>query len=909
MRDNSTSFADNEPPFFLRNPSSSETPPNRQQQSQNFSYSNNGSNSLPIGAGLLQFGNEGSSAEDFRGVIDDLTIENKKLKRRLRKYEKLHDAHLKDEKLFEVRIHGLPSNRKRELEETLRKFASSLELCAASAFPANGYEGLVPLLESRKTNSSQISVPNADSAYASMSASGQGSSARSGNDSLHKTQAPSAASRLKNIHSNVHSYLHRIPEGLLPQPNPATMTERAKQRLVVSRLEQVFAGKGAAALGHQQPLQQQEVSQSAAKDERSAMEAQGQLTGREGSREACIVFQDSTDDEDIAKEEVQTISLNDSAMIQQTPAKIGEQDFAPPKTQTPFEQRPTRPLDLDPHRAQVPAENIHYMRHLGFSPPDPHSSAVPEEGHGWIYLNLLINMAQLHTISVTTDFVRKSLSDYSAKLELSQDGRKVRWRGSRLGTQVSSHGNSSHHRISASTPDGQSPRKRAKLSHNRSVRSGMSSMRQAYPGATQRSEKSKFVYSPLFFHRDSTDDEDDSSFAGEEDSSTSPMAPYVGGESSGMTGSGIRTTVYKKNKNRDDGPIIFYSNARFCTDLSGDQGLKGNTHASQYIRATSLPIGACPPTPEVHHERRGPLLDTANLPEPMDLADNPIPESMELTFPPSSPLQSESALSPAPVQFEVTGIGGVWPADHFAINVESRHARIDQTATPERLVQVFQRSFPTSMAQILDNSRSTGMTRAAVHEQLLSARHESLPPSELPPALSFMPFGEESVEGDDSDDEDEMSISPESPDALTPSAAPQAIDMLFDESEESEESDDDGCDDDESDGSLDLLAAAGQVDPEAVRAREREYDANMAERLAEEIQAGSSAATAGGGSGFVSPATDIDRQAYRRAIKDVRALSTSLQSGSTDGSMAVQGMDDSHESDEDDNDETGDTMS
>jgi len=63
-------------------------------------------------------------------------------------------------------------------------------------------------------------------------------------------------------------------------------------------------------------------------------------------------------------------------------------------------------------------------------------------------------------------------------------------------------------------------------------------------------------------------------------------------------------------------------------------------------------------------------------------------------------------------------------------------------------------------------------------------------------------------------------------------------------------------DDDESDdGSIDLLATAREIDPEAIRAREREYDSNIAERLAEGIPAGSSAATAGGGSGSNSPAS------------------------------------------------------
>ena len=241
----------------------------------------------PLNVADGAFGTDGSSTEDYRGVIDDLTIENKKLKRKLKKYEKLHDSHLKDDKLFEVRIHGLPAAKKRELEETLRKFTASL---GSDSFPASGYEGIVPALPTLATHktgtSSQASLQNADSAYASMSMSGQGSSAaQSGGETSNKRSAPNAALRRQNIHT----YLHHIPEGLLPQPSPANMTERMKKKLVVRRLEQVFAGKGAVG-GHHHPQQQQEVSQSAARADRAASEGAGRRSRQEGTREAQIMI-------------------------------------------------------------------------------------------------------------------------------------------------------------------------------------------------------------------------------------------------------------------------------------------------------------------------------------------------------------------------------------------------------------------------------------------------------------------------------------------------------------------------------------------------------------------------------------------------------------------------------------------
>nr|OQO28337.1 hypothetical protein B0A51_04056 [Rachicladosporium sp. CCFEE 5018] len=106
-------YADSDPPFFMRNSSSSQSPPD-------------GSHMLPHRPGLMELGTDGNSNEEYRSVIDDLTVENQKLKRRLKKYEKLHDSHLKDEKLFEIRVHGLPVDKKRELEEMLRNFASNM---------------------------------------------------------------------------------------------------------------------------------------------------------------------------------------------------------------------------------------------------------------------------------------------------------------------------------------------------------------------------------------------------------------------------------------------------------------------------------------------------------------------------------------------------------------------------------------------------------------------------------------------------------------------------------------------------------------------------------------------------------------------------------------------------------------
>jgi hypothetical protein len=180
-------------------------------------------------------------------------------------------------------------------------------------------------------------------------------------------------------------------------------------------------------------------------------------------------------------------------------------------------------------------------------------------------------------------------------------------------------------------------------------------------------------------------------------------------------------------------------------------------------------------------------------------------------------------------------------------------------------------------------------------DEVVSTFHQELPPSELPPASCFMDIDE--YDDDESDSEDYQSIVPDMDrNHDVPATAPQTIDMPYMSSDESDEEDDEENNDDDgaSEGSLDLLATARELDPQSIQAREREYDAHMAERLADEIPAGSSAATAGGGSGFASPAAGISRKEYEeaRAQHAMRHASTitsvaSFNRTDTNGSMIV----------------------
>lgn len=811
--------------------------------------------SIPYRPGLAPLNSE--SVEDFRSVIDDLTVANKKLKQRLRKYEKLHDAHLQDEKLFEVRFHGLPHHKKRELEETLRKFAADLDNKSEEEYPAIAFHP--PPFVAQKTASSHASRL-AESGYASMSghishsarSNQPGSNATSSND---KDRRGMTKSQYKQQQQSIQSYLHDITHGLLPK-SQTTMTEKSKKKLVVRRLEQIFAGKRPTPGNHAQPMQQEEVAQSAATADRRAREAAGQHAKSEGNREARIMsVRADRNDAAHQPEVLQKLRPN---------LHVNEQDFAGSGSP---DQRPTRPLDLDLYRAQVPSENMDYIQHLGFTPPNMMPEDSLEDGHGWIYLNLLINMAQLHTLNVTPDFVKEAVTEFSTLFELSHDGRKIRWRGGPDAT-LSSTASSSEYQSNGS-PDtygnGRSPSKYLKTGESGSTDRSMNPVRVAKRLARQQKEKerNKFSYTPLFFHKDESDDEEDSYGPDMGSSSYSPLQPLQAGDSSGFGSSAMQSSSSRKRRN--EGPMIFYSKAKFCTDLTGDSRGIASHAPDTYQNITSHPIGVSTSHPLAISkqssditEPRGPLNSTS----PMDTdsaqggpASSRSGDSMN--FSPDALKDDNGTESSDQMEFEASGLGGVQPEDHFSIRV--RRSQMQTAPGPNSSEQRKSPLYPKRILEALNQTASPDTEtfcpkqQNVIKEEILSASRKSLPSSTLPPA-SFLPFDSTSSGDVDSDLESNVSSAPSTASSSekidTAPLQPLALSPVGRDEETSSSEDED---DESDDGSIDLLATARKMDPSTILASEREYDAALADRLAEEIPAGSSAATGGGGSGFNSP--------------------------------------------------------
>lgn len=919
-----------DPPFYLieETRSGGDSACAVHSDGSSFNPSNLGQPTAPTRSLLAQMETSESNSEDFRGVIDDLTIQNKRLRKKLKQYERLHCSHLQEEKLFEVRIHGLGLHRKRELEEMLRNFASSVEESSeTSLLNLGSFNASAPALANHKPSSSSTSYSKGskpiDSAYASMSG-------QTGVSQMQLQECPQQ-DRQAQSHSrqqNVKSYLHDIPETIVPKHSLA-LSEKAKSRLVVRRLEQIFTGRRAAGR-HNQSHQQQEVSQSAAQADRirvelrsrrfqptqqgvrearilpntaelkvdslseanlatqqsqQTIESRGRIPLKEGLREARILVAGAGSQIDSSSE----TNLTGQLSRQSTDGEDSRSRAMRASRAVTPEQRPTRPLDLDIHRAQVPSENIQYIRHLGLASPTATLQCNPDSDNGWVFLNLLTSMAQLHMLNVTPEFVRHAVAEVSSKFELSTDGTKVRWQGGTDGTKMSSDSDDSDYTGNRRSTETSTSVSKRISSPDVSSRAGLEDFQKpdsalpissiglpAFPevGAKRRpiylerpNDVDKFQYKPLFFHGAPSEDDDDSAHATDPVSSFDPVGTATGLNSGSH---GIRESEVKLRKqNRENGPIIFYNKARFCTDLSGDSSGAMHDEAA-YCRYTQEPIG-CPQYTgaEKPKESKSYYISKRDGIKSTDIEiDSTITMSSGLELEDlKSSISDLSITSPFPM--EVSGLGGIQPEDNFMIKVQVRHEgkerRGSWTQLPftiprgqtRHLLQGISQESTNNFREAKNIARNQSL-RSAIESEIISIIKTDMAPSLLPPpSYVCLPFSSsDSDDGDDEDEDEDLNVNlysgrhrasakSSAEDFVDPRAANLFLGSSSDESKESSYvSTLSGSDDD---SSIDFLADARVLDPDTIAAQEKEFEINSIQPPA---PAGSFAATIGGPTSF-----------------------------------------------------------
>lgn len=781
---------DIDPPFFQKESDSSNDEPREQNSAHPYAQG------ARVPPRLRHTVTHSSSADDYRSVIDDLTIENKRLKEELKRYKQFGPDMLRKEKLFEIKVHGLARRKKRELEATLRDFAASLEGSSEAPSqrrkPGRHVKNLYSSGESMSKHASSSSSHSRplDSAYASMSTGPSSAAPNSSGPSLGR---PSTGSRAKSSsEKKVENYIEDTPVGLLPRH--MTMTDKERKRLVVRRLEQLFTGK----IGGRNVHRNQSMPPFEAPGLTESV-AMAPPQNRDGTREARIIQpHDPPGKKTRSRDNLSTSNSNGDQTESAGGHGVGDGSGSgsrsgnnpSPYGAPPPEQRPTRPRDLDPDRAQVPSENMEYIRHLGLVPPEflvgkkPQRQDVSPDAEGWVYLNLLCNLAQLHMINVTPSFIRHAVSEMSTKFQLSPDGRKIRWRGGSHGTKFSSDssGDNSHKSPSNDGTDesnegGQRKKQKTGASGD-ALTSAPSTSKESKFGPQVTGSSDSFHYKPLFVHHSSSmetsldDTGSQASFGAVEDSNPGNTSRWD------FSGSGSS----QRKKRRHDGAIIYYSGAPFCTDLSGDPGeMSPTTYMTSTGQERELDLQAFQPV--LQRSLSGSLLpirplsdDRAIVSEALDMdLDNPPDrvtdegdsandEDFELPWCDDPETVIFHPLEPP---LEPCGLGGVVPEDHFAVVVTTRRpiAKLEMSRQ--------NRGFRARSEDVTDSiaGRLASMTTSspapfqkygepAIEIEYLSGKMRRFKPIELPPPAVFIPpFSTDSdTDGDDllgSDEEDE----------------------------------------------------------------------------------------------------------------------------------------------------------
>ncbi|PWW71651.1 hypothetical protein C7212DRAFT_367167 [Tuber magnatum] len=617
------------------------------------------------------------------GALDS-TEENQKLKKRLKKLEGLQGGNLQDEKLFEVRIHGLSLSKKQELEKLLQGFASTLDNNGAEDSSNPKADRLMT-----PPNRTNPSSRNADSAYASNPRSGSGSIVPS------QPKPRSVATPMSTSSSD------KAPSHMRSIPLPV-VSEKHKMKEVVRRLEQLFTGFKSSKMSSSLNYQKRDHEL-------------GRDIPEEGAREAPIMSPSHDD------------------RIAEFGDPVAGSHRRPSEAPVP-DQRPTRLTDLDPFR-QVPEENFEYLVSLTTS-SSKDNTKLEGLGDGWFYLNLVTGLAQLHTVNVTVPFVKKAITTVSQKLELSPDGRMVRWKGGYEGTRLSSDSSSGDAASAGMSSDGSpggwsksSPESKDMVSVDPPSGSGRSSRR--LPLTAPPSIEDKFHYKPLFARSGSFDDDSSSAM------STSLGSYDLLKRASSDEGTGQSGSSSKKKGLSLDGPIIYYEGGRFCTDLSA-QKIDGEGHVVSrpgYDRFTNNPIGEKQSGPESPTKLESPLFARAQTAQSSDESMEDGDSDVGLQFSPRFSSSPSPTTPPTPIELEVSGIGGVFPEDNFAINVQTKHYLLPQNSKG---------ALPLSRAN-------------ASKSRILNLIGHHIPKSSIDVFQKNEPMGDESEEGSEQGSEEEGS--------------------------------------------------------------------------------------------------------------------------------------------------------
>lgn len=660
-----------DPPFYLQKPSSDAASLQFRQLEQSSSRPGQGSQPPPLSHSLLsQLELSENDPNTFREVIDDLTVQNKKLKKHLRRYKRMCSNQLTHDGLFEVRVQNLPPKQKQELENLLQQFASNVQSSEIQSDHDAVHRERQPLEDTKLVHKTSPSPsPNTrpvDSTYASVSTTGgtitqtPAPLAHAANRMRYREEAPAKLSSPATTHA--------VPQGQ-QSPDLSSVSDKSKQKMIVKRLEGLFLG-----------------------------------------------------------EDVDEAALSERNNPNESPR-----------------QRHREPHPSDTPQASSPTDSLLHLRHLGLA--SPLASLSDPSLDEWIYLNLLVNMAKLHTLNVTPDFVRQAIRTVSARLVLSEDGGKVRWQGNLERTVVSPDYPSDNLSFSeaprSADPESASsdqPQRILGGNFAAPLRDGGSGAGDGYQQrtdrfaarATRQTQAQQLHYKPLFIHtkrrrakslEKSHDGSSDGSIPPSSESEAISMSP--------------RATV--AGRDPSNGPVVFFKTNSFFLDLSADVAEADRLIHSTYSTPTAEPLGGRNTVRKASHDyERKQELDFAAHPE---VSQSSSWNSLGHTTSPPLHVYSDDSSHPHDAshgagnfRFEASGIGGIQLNDNFAVDVKTSH----QPSANVRHHRPSRHRLHDTISRPTSREQRTARTPCRSHE-VLSITTTHLPSSPLPPPSFVYP--------------------------------------------------------------------------------------------------------------------------------------------------------------------------
>ena len=350
------------------------------------------------------------------------------------------------------------------------------------------------------------------------------------------------------------------------------------------------------------------------------------------------------------------------------------------------DQRPTRPLDLDTGRAQVAEDNMDYIRHLGLDAPsltDQKEQFTDE----WLYLNLLFNMAQLHTLNVTPAFVRGAIAEISTCLELSEDGHRLRWKGDQRDSRSIEPTNSAtsivptstSSRIDVSRPTRElrhksnGPLNESGLDHGQlMLLSSIESQNKSNDLSRRRATKITAQSQSLSSH--TTQKSSVSSSLALDGALTNTSSFVNSSSNSASVNNAVKTT-----SNSTSGPLIFYKTT-FYSDHTGDATLLKKSKFSEGTHSTALgSSNKVSQFSEIRGERTFSRFRTLPPTSPFDTSAEVLEglEDVQLST------RSTAIEERAPVELPACGLGGSTPQDNFVLDVQYLRLRKQSRLAPK----------------------------------------------------------------------------------------------------------------------------------------------------------------------------------------------------------------------------------